>query len=1028
LQTLSDPQDAATKAYVDLVKQGLYVKDAVRVASTAPGDLATDFVAGTIIDTYTLSIGDRILIKNQTDASENGIYIVTSSIPTRALDQPSNSNASGIFVFVQDGSVNASLGFICNTPPSAAITGTDTINFTQFTGLGAVVAGNGLSKVFNQLNVNVDQNSIEINANALRIKSTALGTGLTGGSGSAIQTVADQSHVTKLGAINTGTWQASTVQVVYGGTGCTQFTNGSILLGNGTNGIGSSSKFNFDTANARLGIGTNAPQSELHVQSGDNASILLNANSDGTNPNAKPEIILSHTSVNRAVLAYTRTENEYANNVYPEALIISNYDTGINSNIQIATQQQSRVTVSYNGNVGINTSNPNYRLHVKGTLTTTDINCFQSTSDATGFTNGALVVLGGTSIAKNLFVGGKAHVRDSTPSTNSNTGALIVDGGLTVKSNQNASNFGNGGGLTVVGGASVGQDLYVGGQINGSGSSSSTFAYLTLTATDEAINQTTGCLVTFGGITIQSTVNASNVSNGGSLLTPGGGSFGGDLYVGGNEYNYGYKSFFGPYDNLIVLADNTDNTARFSIDRKVSNNDFSISRYSTSGGLIEYTWYTDYDTGKTNMFNTSASQNASSASLVVMGGISVNATQVATSLTSGGGVTNVGGQSIVKNLLVGGDTRLFSTTQSDSSSSGSLVIAGGLGVGQNTNIDGQLHVSSDVTLKERFNFKGNGLLDTITNSSGQALWNYFGPLNDLVNGYCDLELNNGITGSAAIHNLRLIVSINNTNTTFNHQHSGTLLFTDPNKTECCIYKNGTVFHLFVKCPAQSSTIVRVNGKTGSPFVIDSEGSDVTPNGSSSGFTGTWQLIYTTNSESNLAQAVGNLTVEGSEFKVCDNVPVFGYNNVNVTGSRDLGLLFQRFQLSNDSGTGDIVTDVSVFLDSLPNQTTATSKQIRFSNLASSVDGFYTGWWIKLGTGTNINQVRKIVKYTGEHVWRKLIPPGLVRILVLVIRFIFIVINMLPSISMNPIDGINLVLAIETPKTIDWFLKVMPTSN
>lgn len=86
---------------------------------------------------------------------------------------------------------------------------------TDRSGLGQVTPGFGSTKTFNELSFNVDNFSIE-GAGAiaiLRIKNTGLGTGLTGGSGEIIQTTSDQSHVTKLGTIDTGTWAANTVQV-----------------------------------------------------------------------------------------------------------------------------------------------------------------------------------------------------------------------------------------------------------------------------------------------------------------------------------------------------------------------------------------------------------------------------------------------------------------------------------------------------------------------------------------------------------------------------------------------------------------------------------------------------------------------------------------------------------------------------------------------------------------------------------------------------------------------------------------------
>ena len=110
---------------------------------------------------------------------------------------------------------------------------------------------------------------------------------------------------------------------------------------------------------------------------------------------------------------------------------------------------------------------------------------------------------------------------------------------------------------------------------------------------------------------------------------------------------------------------------------------------------------------------------------------------------------------------------------------------------------------------------------------------------------------------------------------------------------------------------------------------------------------------------------GDVTIEGLHFNVADNFPVIGYNNKNATNTRDLGIAFQRYQSSNDAGTGELVTDDYILFDSIPNQSTVTSSQIKFSNSLSAIDEYYTGWWIKVGSGANINQVRKVVSYNGS---------------------------------------------------------------
>lgn len=373
------------------------------------------------------------------------------------------------------------------------------------------------------------------------------------------------------------------------------------------------------------------------------------------------------------------------------------------------------------GNIGIHTITPSYTLDVNGTLgvmgdarfsstqTSTSVTSasivlqgglsISSTADATSETRGGTITtLGGASIGKNLYVGGVAKFTSTIPSTSYNSGAVLVQGGLTVQCAENVSNIGNGGALTVQGGASIGGDLWVGGEINGSGSSSSTFAYLTLTATDEAINFTTGALITFGGITIQCTTNATSVTDGGSFLVQGGGAFGGDLIIGQNQFVNGLVNIYNINQSECIRLIDELEVKRFSIDLDQISKDYIVTRYDSNATVLDESIRISSNTGVVTIGNTTSSSSSSDAAFVVKGGVSVSCTENTSGLANGGALTVAGGVSIGKGANIGGSMVIHSTTQSNDTSTGALIVAGGVGVGGNLNVQGSTIINGDLTV------------------------------------------------------------------------------------------------------------------------------------------------------------------------------------------------------------------------------------------------------------------------------------------------------------------------------------------
>lgn len=185
IQNVGDPtsnSDAANKQYVDAFVRGLSWKDEVVAAST--GDVSLTSAPATL-DGVTLADGDRILLKDQADPAENGVYGFTaeSAALTRTVDADTAAKLAGATLTVVKGSTNADRVYRLVTDDIDL--GTTSLSFTQLGGASAAyVAGDGLSESpANQFNVSTGA-GLEISGDAVRIATGAAGDGLTGGGGS----------------------------------------------------------------------------------------------------------------------------------------------------------------------------------------------------------------------------------------------------------------------------------------------------------------------------------------------------------------------------------------------------------------------------------------------------------------------------------------------------------------------------------------------------------------------------------------------------------------------------------------------------------------------------------------------------------------------------------------------------------------------------------------------------------------------------------------------------------------------------
>ena len=185
-------------SYTQTAQEGLNVKLAVAAATTSalPActyNNGTSGVGATLtgdsngalaaIDGVTLVANERLLVQDQADASENGIYVLTTVgdssnafVLTRADDfDTADQIKANSFCFVEDGSTYADVGLVLASGDNPTLGTTDLV-FTQFSGIGSFTAGDGLSQTGSNLDVNVDDSTIEINTDALRVKDSGITT------------------------------------------------------------------------------------------------------------------------------------------------------------------------------------------------------------------------------------------------------------------------------------------------------------------------------------------------------------------------------------------------------------------------------------------------------------------------------------------------------------------------------------------------------------------------------------------------------------------------------------------------------------------------------------------------------------------------------------------------------------------------------------------------------------------------------------------------------------------------------------
>jgi len=264
--------DIVNKAYVDAIAQGLNPKAAVKCATTANITLS----GLQTIDTYSVQVGDRVLVKNQTNAPDNGIYVAASGAWVRSTDMDIWAEVPGAYTVALYGSVNANTSWVSTSADTGTINVTP-ITFVQFSGVNTYYAGTGLtlaSNTFSITNTGVTASTygsassvpvLAINAQGQVTSATPTliaiaASQITSGTIASSLISGSYTGITGVGTLTVGTWNANTIGVAYGGTGATSLTG--YVKGTGTNSLtGVTSIPNTDIS----GLGTMSTQNANSV-------------------------------------------------------------------------------------------------------------------------------------------------------------------------------------------------------------------------------------------------------------------------------------------------------------------------------------------------------------------------------------------------------------------------------------------------------------------------------------------------------------------------------------------------------------------------------------------------------------------------------------------------------------------------------------------------------------------------------------------------------------------------------------------
>jgi hypothetical protein len=616
-------------------------------------------------------------------------------------------------------------------------------------------------------------------------------------------------------------------------------------------------------------------------------------------------------------------------------------------------------------------------------------------TDATSSTNGGTITTaGGAAIALSLWVGTTLNVAgvtlstNTTASTSSVLGALRSSGGIGISNTTDATSSTNGGTFTSAGGGAFAKALFVGTTLTATTLTGplSTAAQPNVTSlgtltgldisgilnsTNTTISNTnsTGAITLYGGVGISNTTDAVSSTNGGTFTSAGGGAFAKALFVGTtltattltgtlstaaqpNVTSLGTLTSLALAGTISGVTTLTATTLAGTLSTAAQPNVTSVGTLTSlalAGAISGVT--TLSMSGIETSTNATASTSNILGSKVFSGGISISNVTDAISSTNGGTFTSAGGGAFAKALFVG--TTLTATTLTGTLSTAaqpnvtsvgtltSLALAGALSGVTTINSSG-IETSTNTTASTS-NVLGSKLL-----SGGISISNTTDAVSS-TNGGTFTSAGGGAFAKA------LFVGTTLTANTL----AGTLSTSaQPNVTSV-----GTLTSLALSGAVSGVTTLGLSGAITLSSTADATSSTSGGTFTSSGGGAFAKSLYIGND----LTVLGDLNITGTtttfnstNVTISDNVIELNSGPTGV--GFDSGLILMRYQNDNSAGTGDVVNDTAKITFTL---VSATSTTITLPSGADASNDYYNGWWIKITSGSAINQVREIVSYVGS---------------------------------------------------------------